>query len=113
MKDYIAGLYSLKRLGVDYIDLLQCHTPAMPPEDTPIPETMGCLMDLKDQGKIRAIGVSNVSLDQLDAYREAGDLVSDQFLYSMILRDREADILPCCAENNIATSINLLGFIKL
>ncbi|MCY3622903.1 MAG: aldo/keto reductase [Gammaproteobacteria bacterium] len=94
---------SLRRLGVDTIDLLQCHKPAKPPEETPIPETMGCLMDLKDQGKIRAIGVSNVSLDQLDAYREAGDLASDQFRYSMILRDREADILPYCAEHNIAT----------
>ena len=89
---------SLRRLGVDTIDLLQCHKPAIPPDETPIPETMGCLMDLKDQGKIRAIGVSNVSLEQLDAYRKAGDLASDQFRYSMILRDREADILPYCAE---------------
>ncbi|MCY3841435.1 MAG: aldo/keto reductase [Gammaproteobacteria bacterium] len=94
---------SLRRLGVDTIDLLQCHKPAIPPEETPIPETMGCLMDLKDQGKIRAIGVSNVSLDQLDAYRKAGDLASDQFRYSMISRDREADILPYCAAHNIAT----------
>ena len=94
---------SLRRLGVDTIDLLQCHKPAIPPDETPIPETMGCLMDLKDQGKIRAIGVSNVSLEQLDAYRKAGDLASDQFRYSMILRDREADILPYCAEHNIAT----------
>ena len=94
---------SLKRLGVDYIDLMQCHKPAIPPEETPIPETMGCLMDLKDKGKIRAIGVSNVSLDQLDAYRQAGDLATDQFRYSMLLRDREADILPYCAEHNIAT----------
>ena len=54
-------------------------------------------------GKIRAIGVSNVSVDQLDAYREAGDLASDQFRYSMLLRDREADILPYCAKHNIAT----------
>ena len=94
---------SLRRLGVDHIDLLQCHKPAMPPEDTPIAETMGCLMNLKDQGKIRAIGVSNVSLEQLDAYREAGDLASDQFRYSMLSRDCEADVLPYCAENGIAT----------
>ena len=94
---------SLRRVGVDTIDLLQCHKPAMPPEDTPIPETMGCLMDLKAQGKVRAIGVSNVSLDQLKAYREAGHLASNQFRYSMILRDREADILPYCAQNKIAT----------
>jgi aryl-alcohol dehydrogenase-like predicted oxidoreductase len=94
---------SLKRLGVDYIDLLQCHKPAIDPENTPIPETMACLMDLKDQGKIRAVGVSNVSLEQLEAYRAAGDLASDQFRYSMICRDLEADILPYCTENNIAT----------
>ena len=42
---------SLKRLGVDYIDLIQCHKQAIPPDETPVPETMGCLMDLKDQGK--------------------------------------------------------------
>jgi len=94
---------SLKRLGVDYIDLLQCHRPAKDPENTPIPETMACLMDLKDQGKIRAVGVSNVSLEQLEAYRATGDLASDQFRYSMIFRNPEADILPYCAENNIAT----------
>jgi methylglyoxal reductase len=88
---------------VDYIDLLQCHRPAKPPENTPIPETMACLMDLKDQGKIRAIGVSNVSLEQLEAYRATGDLASDQFRYSLIFRNHEADILPYCAENNIAT----------
>mgnify|MGYP001366120742 CR=1 FL=1 len=75
----------------------------MPPEDTPIPETMGCLMDLKEQGKIRAIGVSNVSLDQLQQHHNAGDLSSAQFRYSMLLRDREEDILPYCAEHNIAT----------
>lgn len=94
---------SLRRLGVDYIDLYQCHKPAMPPEDTPIAETMACLMDLKEQGKIRAIGVSNVTLEQLKGYRAAGDIASDQFRYSMISREREADILPYCAENNVAT----------
>lgn len=94
---------SIKRLGVDYIDLMQCHKPAMPPEDTPICETMGCLMDLKDQGKIRAIGVSNVSLDQLEQHDKAGDLSSDQFRYSMLTRESEEDILPYCADHNIAT----------
>lgn len=94
---------SLRRLGVDTIDLMQCHKPAIPPDETPIPETMDCLMDLKAQGKIRAIGVSNVSLDQLRTHHQAGDLASDQFRYSMLLRDREADILPYCAEHNIAT----------
>jgi aryl-alcohol dehydrogenase-like predicted oxidoreductase len=94
---------SLKRLGVDYIDLLQAHRPAKDPENTPIAETMGCFMDLKAQGKIRAIGVSNVSLEQLGAYHAAGDLASDQFRYSMITRGPEAGILPYCEDNNIAT----------
>lgn len=94
---------SLKRLGVDYIDLLQARRPAKEPENTPIAETMGCFMDLKEQGKIRAIGVSNVSLEQLEAYCAAGSLASDQFRYSMLSRDLEADILPYCSEHNIAT----------
>jgi len=94
---------SLKRLGVDFIDLLQCHRPAKEPENTPIPESMACFMDLKDQGKIRAVGVSNVSLEQLEAYRAAGDLASAQFRYSLIFRNHEADILPYCATHNIGT----------
>ena len=95
--------HSLKNLGTDYIDLFQCHKPAIPPEETPIAETMGCLMNLKQQGKIRAIGVSNVSLNQFKAYDCAGDLSSNQFRYSMLLRDPEKDILAYSAENNIAT----------
>ena len=94
---------SLKNLGTDYIDLLQCHKPAIPPEDTPIPETMGCLMSLKDQGKIRAIGVSNVSLDQFKTYDSVGELSSNQFRYSMLHRDREEDILAYAAKHDIAT----------
>ena len=94
---------SLRRLGVDTIDLLQCHKPAVEPELTPIAETMGCLMDLKAEGKIRAIGVSNVSVEQLDEYRDAGDLSSNQFRYSMLFRAPDDDMLPHCARHNIAT----------
>ena len=94
---------SLKNLGTDYIDLLQCHKPAIPPENTPICETMDCLMKLKEQGKIRAIGISNVSLDQFKTYDTAGDLSSNQFRYSMLHRGREEDILPYAAQHDIAT----------
>jgi methylglyoxal reductase len=94
---------SLKRLGVDCIDLLQCHWPAKEPENTPIPETMACLNGLKDQGKIRAIGVCNVSTEQLDEYRACGDIASDQFRYSMLYREPESNVLPYCAENDLAT----------
>ena len=94
---------SLKRLGVDTIDLLQCHKPAIPPHQTPIAETMECLLDLKRQGKIRAIGVSNVSFDQLEEYLLAGDLDSNQFRYSMLVRSPEQNTLPYCANKKIAT----------
>ncbi len=94
---------SLKRLGTDCIDLYQCHWPAKEPENTPIAETMGMLMKLKEQGKIRAIGVSNVSVAQLEEYSASGDLASDQFRYSMLYRAPEADVLPWCAARNVAT----------
>ncbi len=94
---------SLRRLGTDYIDLYQTHWPSKEPDLTPIEETMAFLTSLKDQGKIRAIGVSNVSLDQIKDYCAAGDVASDQFRYSMLYRDAEAEILPYCAQHSLAT----------
>ena len=94
---------SLRRLGTDYIDLYQMHWPSREPDLTPICETMAFLLKLKEQGKIRAIGVSNVSVEQLAEYRSCGPVASDQFRYSMLYRAPEADILPDCAANNTAT----------
>jgi len=94
---------SLRRLAIDCIDLYQTHWPSCPPEPTPIADTMACLLKLKDQGKIRAIGVSNVTLDELKENRRCGPVASDQFRYSMLFRDPEKDILPFCAQNNVAT----------
>lgn len=88
---------SLKRLGTDYIDLYQIH---WPDESTPIHETMEALQLLKDQGKIRAAGVSNYSLEQLKEASAAIDLASNQLPYSMVRRDIEVDIMPWCLENN-------------
>lgn len=90
---------SLKRLRTDYIDLLQTH---WQDPTTPIEDTMGELLRLKDEGKIRAIGVSNVTIEQLEAYRKVGPVDSDQELYSMLDRRIEADLLPYCREHNIA-----------
>lgn len=90
---------SLKRLQTDYIDLMQTH---WQDPTTPISETMGALMDLKSEGKIRAIGVSNVSVEQMDAYRAAGQLDTDQEQYSMIDREIEATLLPYTRQHNIA-----------
>jgi methylglyoxal reductase len=94
---------SLRRLGIDCIDLLQTHWPSAPPQQTPISETMAALCKMKDQGKIRAIGVCNVSLAELKENLACGPVASDQFRYSMLARDAEQDILPFCAEHNIAT----------
>ena len=88
---------SLARLGADYIDLYQTHwqDPAAPIEDT-----MAALVKLKEQGKIRAIGVSNAGLDQLRAY---GPIDSDQEKYGMLDRNLETNgILEYCRRQNIA-----------
>ena len=60
---------SLRRLDVDCIDLYQTHWPSMPPDHTPIADTMAVLLKLKQQGKIRAIGVSNFSVEQMARFR--------------------------------------------
>ena len=94
---------SLRRLDVECIDLYQTHWPSMPPDHTPIADTMAALLKLKQQGKIHAIGVSNVSLDELKENIRCGGIVSDQFRYSMLHREAEHDILPYCAQQNLAT----------
>lgn len=88
---------SLTRLGTDYIDLYQIH---WPDESTPIEETMEALQILMDQGKIRAAGVSNYSLDQLKEAASGITLASNQLPYSMLRRDIESDIVPWCVDNN-------------
>jgi aryl-alcohol dehydrogenase-like predicted oxidoreductase len=88
---------SLTRLGVDYIDLYQTH---WQDPTAPIEDTMAALVELKEQGKIRAIGVSNAGLDQLRAY---GPIDSDQEKYGMLDRNLETNgILEYCRQQNIA-----------
>jgi methylglyoxal reductase len=94
---------SLRRIGTSYIDLYQTHWPACPPDQTPIADTMAALMKMKQQGKIRAIGVSNVSLDELRENVAHGGVASVQFRYSMLQRGPENDLLPFCREHRIAT----------
>jgi len=94
---------SLRRLEVDYIDLYQTHWPSMPPDQTPIAETMAVLLKLKQQGKIRAIGVCNVSVVELDENLRQGGIVSDQFRYSMLHREAEKEVLPYCSKHQLAS----------
>lgn len=90
---------SLRRLQTDYIDVYFTH---WQDETTPIDETMSTLLDLKQQGKIRAIGVSNATPDHINSYRRVGTLDVAQEKYSMIDREIEAELLPLCQQHNIA-----------
>ncbi|MBB6498076.1 aldo/keto reductase [Pedobacter cryoconitis] len=88
----------LKRLGTDYIDLLQLH---WPDETTAIDETMEALNLLVQQGKILAAGVSNYNLAQLKEAKQTIILASNQVSYSMLNRAIEETIIPYTLENNI------------
>ena len=90
---------SLRRLQTDVIDLYQTH---WQDATTPIEETMGALLELKQEGKIRAIGVSNATVEQMDEYRKAGPLDADQEKYSMLERKLDETQLPYCERENIA-----------
>jgi aryl-alcohol dehydrogenase-like predicted oxidoreductase len=94
---------SLKNLGTDYLDLYQIHWPPGSFGAKPIPmeETLKALMDLKDQGKIRAIGVSNFSLDQLKDICGLGPVESLQPPYSLFWRQVETDTLAWCQANQV------------
>jgi methylglyoxal reductase len=87
---------SLKRLKTDYIDLYQVH---IPDADTPVSETMETLLRLKKEGKIRAIGVSNITKKDLIEYSQYGFIDTDQEKYSILDLDVEDEILPWCNQN--------------
>jgi aryl-alcohol dehydrogenase-like predicted oxidoreductase len=94
---------SLKNLATDVIDLYQIHWPSgsFNTPKVPIEETMRALNELKAQGKIRAIGVSNFSRTQLDEAAKYGDIVSLQPPYSLFWRYIETDAMSYCAENDM------------
>ncbi len=95
---------SLKNLQTDYLDLYQIHWPsgAFGSEVVPIEETMSGLNALKQQGKIRAIGVSNFSRAQLEEAMQYGRIDSVQPPYSLFWRWVERDVMPYCQEHNIS-----------
>lgn len=99
---------SLERLGTDYIDLYQTHWQDI---TTPIAESMGALLDLQKQGKIRAIGVSNATTEQMDEYLAVGRIDSTQPRYNMLDRAIEHDYLPYCLKHSVGvlsySSLNL------
>jgi aryl-alcohol dehydrogenase-like predicted oxidoreductase len=91
---------SLRRLRTDYIDIYQVH---WPDPLVPIEETAEAMRTLYQQGKIRAIGVSNFSVAQMEAFRRVAPLHVLQSPYNLFERAIEADVLPYCRTHHIAT----------
>ena len=98
---------SLRRLRVDVIDLYQIHWSVFPPgaPDPDLEEGWTTLAELKEQGKVRAIGLSNFDAAQMERVRPIAPISSLQPPYSMLMRQIEDEILPYCEEHNIGTIV--------
>ncbi|MDR4947597.1 aldo/keto reductase [Neobacillus cucumis] len=90
---------SLQRLQTDYIDLFYIH---FPDKDTPKDEAVGVLKQLKDEGKIRSIGVSNFSIEQLKEANKDGYVDVYQGEYNLLSRDAEKELFPYAINNGIS-----------
>ncbi len=97
---------SLRRLNTSAIDLYQVHWPI---RDTPIGEVYGVLERLRDEGKVRAAGVSNFGVQDLTEWCDVGDCVSNQLGYNLLFRAVEWDILPACR----AKGVGVLAYMPL
>jgi aryl-alcohol dehydrogenase-like predicted oxidoreductase len=91
---------SLERLQTDYIDLYQVH---WPDPRVPMDETAGVLRELRHDGVIRAIGVSNFAPSQMDTFRRAAPLHTSQPPYNLFERGIEDDVLSYCQQEDIGT----------
>ncbi|MFP4281069.1 MAG: aldo/keto reductase [Verrucomicrobiota bacterium] len=98
--------HSLRRLRTDWIDLYQTH---WQDSTTPIAETMAVLMELVDEGKIRAVGVSNVTRAQLGEYLAAGPVAVAQEQFSMIDQQHVGELFAACRE----AGVSVLGYSPL
>jgi aryl-alcohol dehydrogenase-like predicted oxidoreductase len=90
---------SLRRLGTEYIDLYQVHWPDLL---IPVEETAGLLAEFQREGKVLAIGVSNFSAAQMEAFRSVAPLASNQPPYNLFEREIDAETLPWCARNQVS-----------
>jgi aryl-alcohol dehydrogenase-like predicted oxidoreductase len=93
---------SLRRLGVDAIDLYQIHWPN---PDQDIEEGWGALAELKEQGLVRHIGVSNFDVDQVRRIQQIAPVETLQPQYSLIERDAERDLLPFAEQEGIGVIV--------
>jgi aryl-alcohol dehydrogenase-like predicted oxidoreductase len=93
---------SLKRLGIEVIDLYQIHRPE-PDED--IEQAWEEIAKLTEEGKVRYAGVSNFSVEQMERVRKMAPVASLQPPYSMVHREVESELLTYCAENSIGVIV--------
>ncbi len=90
---------SLRRLGIETIDLYQVH---WPDTRTPIAEVAGLLAEFQREGKVRALGVSNFNVAQMEEFRAVAPLASNQLPYNLFERQIDSETLPWCATNGVA-----------
>ena len=99
--DYIRAAVdrNLQALGIDEIDLYQVHWPV---KSVPAEETMGAMLELKQAGKIRAIGVSETTVDELRRAHATRPLTALQSEFSLWTREPLGDVIPWCVEHDVA-----------
>jgi aryl-alcohol dehydrogenase-like predicted oxidoreductase len=93
---------SLEALGVEHIDLYQVH---WPDPDTPFEETGAVLAELLDEGKIRHVGVSNYSAEQMAELSKTVQVETAQPPYHLFAREIEDDVLPWCLDNDVGVLV--------
>jgi myo-inositol catabolism protein IolS len=102
---------SLRRLDIRQVDLYQVHWPD-PWQQVPLKHTMKAMEKLYDEGKIRAVGVSNFAVRDLEEARSVlshAEIVSDQVRYNLINRQIEEEVLPYCSREKIT----ILAYVPL
>jgi aryl-alcohol dehydrogenase-like predicted oxidoreductase len=93
---------SLRRLGTNRVEILYLHAPD---EKVPIADSAGALRDLMDEGKTRAIGISNFTVDQMEEFHAVCPIAATQMPYNMLQRDIEKQTIPWCREHNVAVMV--------
>lgn len=90
---------SLRRLEIDEVELLYFHAPA---DDAPLAESAGLFRDLLAEGKTRAVGVSNLSVEQMETFAAVCPFAACQVRYNWLQREIEADVLPWCRAHGVS-----------
>jgi len=90
---------SLRRLEVEAVDLLYFHAPA---DDAPLADSAGLFRELLAEGKTRAVGVSNLSVEQMETFAAECSVMVCQVRYNRLQREIEADVLPWCRTHEVS-----------